>query len=114
MPNLITKNKTPFISACGSFKTNINIVNCLIKAGADVNLKAGGRTPLTVVLCSKRYRIHSCAEDYTIYRVKALIKAGVTVNLKAGYETPLIINKHKLTAVLNSNEIRTYLRKKKS
>ena len=71
---------TALLRAC--YNNDTNIINALIKAGADVNLanKKDGDTPLMSV--------------YGVESVNALIKAGADVNLanKKNRNTPLIKN----------------------
>lgn len=65
-------------AACG--EGQLEIVQELIKYGADVNLRDIYETPL-LIACNNGY----------LSIAKVLIKAGVDVNLSNEYETPLIV-----------------------
>lgn len=75
---MVQENKTPLIAAscCG----NLNVVEELIEAGADVNLSHGEETKHTAAF-----------ERSHLSVIKILIIAGADVNLKDGIFTPLTL-----------------------
>lgn len=74
--NLIQRDRTPLTVAC--HLGDLNIVEELIKAGADVNLRDNTHKPLTL----------ACEEGH-VGVVKLLIKAGANLNVKDGSVTAL-------------------------
>lgn len=74
--NLIQRDRTPLTVAC--HLGDLNIVEELIKAGADVNLRDNTHKPLTL----------ACEEGH-VGLVKLLIKAGANLNVKDGSVTAL-------------------------
>lgn len=74
--NLIQRDRTPLTVAC--HLGDLNVVEELIKAGADVNLRDNTHKPLTL----------ACEEGH-LGVVKKLIKAGALVNVKDGSVTAL-------------------------
>lgn len=92
------------------YLTHLIIVEDLIKAGAQVNLNAGNKTPLTAACNIKHSDIldklieagadvdlndgnqtpltAACQKGY-LGELKSLIQAGANVNLSDGYKTPL-------------------------
>lgn len=74
--NLIQRDRTPLTVAC--HLGDLNIVEELIKAGADVNLRDNTHKPLTL----------ACEEGH-VGVVKLLIKAGANINVKDGSVTAL-------------------------
>lgn len=74
--NLIKRDRTPLTVAC--HLGDLNIVEELIKAGAEVNLRDNTHRPLTL----------ACEEGH-VGVVKMLIKAGANVNVKDGSVTAL-------------------------
>lgn len=74
--NLIQRDRTPLTVAC--HLGDLNLVEEMIKAGADVNLRDNTHKPLTL----------ACEAEH-IDVVKTLIKAGALVNARDGSVTAL-------------------------